>query len=217
MPQHTLRRQPLSCENCRKRKVKCEPKNQVVVPCATCIRRGYAQSCFFKRSEEKAQHASKESELLYRIRNLEDLLKQQLSRSSQSPSEPRIGSTPTMSDTASSYVGSDTVSARPRTLQAGTIITSKAGYQHFSPRASTLDANLLQELVGNDPGRTSASNFPFTSDPASARSTLLDTLPPLRQCDELKSVFFEVFSHVSQSDISECKVADIPTALPRPS
>ena len=194
MPQHTTPRQPLSCENCRKRRIKCESKDQVKVPCSTCVRRGYAQSCYYKKVADAAQFASvsTENELLHRIRNLEDLLKKQIAQSSQSPSDFTQGRESSRSNGTSPFV--PTV---PKPRYVGSIITSPSGYQYFSPRASTLNTNLVPELVSAVPAPTCATDFPFTPDSISSRSALLEMLPPLRQCDELKSVFFEVFSPVS--------------------
>jgi hypothetical protein len=202
MPQHTAPRQPLSCENCRKRKIKCHNSSSQV-PCATCVRRGHSQSCFFRRlglgiaDMSQQDSSSNEGELLYRIRNLEDLLRQQIAQSSQQPPQ-RLASTPTTSDDPSSpeYRLGSLPSPTHRTHQSGKIINSPAGYQYFSPRASTLDASLVQDLPEPGPPPSSTTGFPF-SDTICTRGMLLDTLPPSRQCDELKCVFFEVFSPVS--------------------
>lgn len=202
MPQHATPRQPLSCENCRKRKIKCY-NSSGQVPCATCVRRGHSQSCFFRRlglgvSDISQQGSStNEGELLYRIRNLEDLLAQQIAQSCPRPPQ-RLGSTPTRSDGPSSCPENrldSTPSPIHRTHQSGKIITSSAGYQYFSPRASAQDTSLVLELAESGPPPSSTTSFPF-SDTICARGTLLDTLPPSRQCDELKCVFFEVFSPV---------------------
>ena len=194
MPQHTTPRQPLSCENCRKRRIKCESEDQAKVPCSTCVRRGYAQSCYYKKVAGAAQVAdtSTENELLHRIRNLEDLLKQQIAQSTQSPSAFSQGKESSRSDGTSPSV--PTI-YKPR--HVGSIITSPDGYQYFSPRASNLNTNLVPELVSAVPAPTCATNFPFTPNVMTSRSALLEILPPLQQCDELKSVFFEVFSPVS--------------------
>jgi hypothetical protein len=197
MPQHTTPRQPLSCENCRKRKIKCQSGQ---VPCATCVKRGYAQTCYYKRNADVPQHSHpNESELLQRVRNLEDLLKQQIqiAQSSQSPTELRGGAIPTRSNENSPRFGSETPSVTTRARQTGTIVTSPAGYQHFVPRSSTLDTSLVHELAESVPSPLVSSNFPFSSGTTSSRNALLDILPPLRQCDELKGAFFEVFSPVS--------------------
>ena len=198
MPQHTIPRQPRSCENCRKRKVKCESKDQMEAPCSTCVRRGYAQSCYYKKVADAAQNASvsTDNELLHRVRNLEDLLKKQIAQSSQSPSDSTQGRESSRSDGTSPLVPK-----RPKPRQVGSIITSPNGYQYFSPRASTIDTDLAHELVNVITAPACATNFPFTPDSISSRSTLLEILPPLRQCDELKAVFFEVFSPVSLQPI----------------
>jgi Fungal Zn(2)-Cys(6) binuclear cluster domain len=171
MPQHTTPRQPLRCENCRKRKIKCQSGQ---VPCATCVKRGYAQTCYYKRNADVPQHSHpNESELLHRVRNLEDLLKQQIqiAQSSQSPTEPR-GCTiaiPTKSNDNSPSPRSKTPSVTTRARQTGTIVTSPAGYQRFVPRSSTLDTSLVHELAESVPSPLFSSNFPFSSDTTSSK------------------------------------------------
>ncbi|KAI5816665.1 fungal-specific transcription factor domain-containing protein [Pyronema omphalodes] len=82
-------RQPLSCEPCRSRKLKCSRS----IPCDTCKRRRCTQNCFYKRNTRLVggattstqqvpisldlQHGipGNNEELLNRIRNLEDLVK----------------------------------------------------------------------------------------------------------------------------------------------
>lgn len=212
MPPHMAPRQPLSCENCRKRKIKCQ-NSTGQVPCATCVRRGHSQSCFYKRMAEFSQQSSgaNESELLCRIRNLEDLLRQQIAQSSQSPPDHSLGSTPARSRHASSLANSDGSSSRA--LRTGTIITSPTGHQLFSPRTATLDASFVPDLVESVPTPSANSGFPFSSESITATNTLLDTLPPSRQCDELKSVFFEVFSPVSRR-ASRIEHSDSSLAVP---
>ena len=181
------------------RKIKCSGGQ---LPCATCLRRGHSQSCFYKRGADTTLcSTSNESELLHRIRNLENLLKQQIAQSSQNLTGSRLGSTPTGSPTALSYAESEAQSVRLKAKQSGTITTSSAGYQVFSSRASVLHASSVHEQMDSVPSPLGETNFPFTSDPISARSILLDSLPPLRQCDDLKCIFFEVFSPVSQEEL----------------
>jgi hypothetical protein len=212
MPPHTTPRQPLSCENCRKRKIKCQ-NSTGQVPCATCVRRGHSQSCFYKRTADFSQQGSgaNESELLCRIRNLEDLLRQQLAQSSQSPPEHSLGSTPAQSRHAFSFANSDGTSLE--THRTGTIITSPTGHQHFSPRAAMLGASFVPDLVESVPNPSANSGFPFSSESITATNTLLDILPPSSQCDELKSVFFEVFSPVS-GRAPRLEHSDSPLAIP---
>ena len=195
MPEHTTPRQPLSCENCRKRKIKCLSGQ---VPCATCVKRGHAQTCYYKRNANGPRHTHpNESELLQRVRNLEDLLKQQIAQNALSPSNRGRDSPSTRSNDSSHGFESESPSMNTRARQTGTVETSATGYQQFVPYHSTLDAKLVNELTESFPSPLSASNFPFTSDTTNSRSTLLDMLPPLRQCDEMKVIFFEVFSPVS--------------------
>jgi hypothetical protein len=162
MPQHTTPRQPLSCENCRKRKIKCQSGQ---VPCATCVKRGHAQTCYYKRNADVPQHSHpNESELLHRVRNLEDLLKQQIqiAQSSQSPTELRGGAIPTRSNENSPRSGSETPSVTTRARQTGTIVTSPAGYQHFvGPQPAGLKQ--LPILLRHDQFKKCASGYTASS------------------------------------------------------
>jgi len=165
------------------------------VPCTTCVKRRQSQSCYYKRSGDVIPHNSA-TELLDRIRKLEDMLKQQIlntSQPSQGLSEPVSGSTPTWSDEASL---NEQITSQER-HQSGTVITSHLGHQTLSLRNSILDADLVHELVDSVPNVPSGTNFPFGSDSVNGKDVLLDKLPPLQQCEELKRVFFEVFSPVS--------------------
>jgi hypothetical protein len=84
----------------------------------------------------------------------------------------------------------------------GSLSISPAGHVRFEPRASQLNSELAQqstqdyadELQKNN--KEEACGFPFTWDVPPSRSELLGRLPPGRYCDELKCVYFRVFSPV---------------------
>lgn len=191
MPRHSAPRQPVSCENCRKRKIKCSGDR---VPCETCVRRGYPHSCHYKRiAEGQPQITPGENELLTRIRNLEDLLKQTISQSAGISDLTQSTST-ARSEGSSLYTepfGTTSIG------QSGHLVTSSDGYQRFLPASSTLDANVVQELIETVPTPAMGLNFPFSEGTSGNTRTLLDMLPPFRQCDELKDIFSQVFSPVS--------------------
>ena len=91
--------------------------------------------------------------------------------------------------------------ASPSTV-VGTILVSEGGYERFVPGLASSDADAINELISSPSGPPMSSNFPFSDDAHSSKQALLDALPPFRQCDELKDIFFEVFSPVSFSEFS---------------
>jgi hypothetical protein len=72
-------RQPVSCEPCRKRKIKC---SRTRPPCSTCQRRGCPTSCIYVGHPltygESSSSGVGNEELLVRISNLENMLKKQM-------------------------------------------------------------------------------------------------------------------------------------------
>lgn len=82
-------RQPVSCEPCRRRKIKC---SRTQPPCTTCQRRGCASSCVYAgRHDVPVNHSGSSSlaneELLARITNLENILTKKASLGAQIPLE----------------------------------------------------------------------------------------------------------------------------------
>jgi hypothetical protein len=78
----------------------------------------------------------------------------------------------------------------------GTIVIYGQGYERFVPGVASADANAINELIQSTSASSISTNFPFTDEALASRQGLLEALPPFRQCDELKDVFFEVFSPV---------------------
>lgn len=197
MPHHTIPRQPLSCENCRRRKIKCSGDS---VPCNTCVKRGHRHSCYFKKLTNNSQTMPNTMELLDRIRKLEDRLERHNSLSSQNSQEPeQTGSARTYS--VSDNLGSESLLSISSPQQPRTIITSPSGHQHVSPDSLISAENALSNSASLVPDSPSSAGFPFTMEVSNSREALLDNLPPLSQCSVLKNVFFTVFSPVSLFEI----------------
>lgn len=77
--------------------------------------------------------------------------------------------------------------------RAGTLVTSSTGHVRYVAFGTSHDSDLLH-LFQEPIQPQSPSGFPFFPDMPGPQQTLLDILPPPRQCDELIAVFFEVFS-----------------------
>lgn len=200
------RRIPLSCENCRQRKIRCLGSG---VPCDTCRRRGVALTCHFKRDPEPSRENSQDA-LLQRISTLEALLEQnieltsnsislqqnhsQLSPLSQSVlSVPQDISNHTPTSISNASVGLPHGILRPQLDSSGSIVTSPAGHVRYIPFNTKRDADLLDRLQ-NPLHTENTSGFLFGSDISGSSQVILDMLPPSRQCDELLTVFLDVFS-----------------------
>jgi hypothetical protein len=200
MAPHTSKRQPLSCENCRRRKIKCTGQKN---PCDTCVRRGFGHTCHYIRQGTSLASPRSPEDVVQRLMRVESMLEQHI--------EDTLNLRATNQD-STSFTGYDQLSPAssspwtesnhqptpcPAPTIRGTIVTSPRGYQRFVPGIASSDAAAVNELLQPGSSPMAASDFPFFVDSSSSRQSLLDALPPTRQCEELKSVFFEVFSPVS--------------------
>jgi hypothetical protein len=70
------------------------------------------------------------------------------------------------------------------------------GYERFVPGIASADADAVNELIQSTSAPPMSTNFPFNDESVPSRHALLDELPPCPQRDELKDLFFEVFSPV---------------------
>ncbi|OAP57520.1 hypothetical protein AYL99_08258 [Fonsecaea erecta] len=194
-------RVPLSCENCRKRKIKCSGERPF---CDTCARRGFSQTCYYLRQNVQAPSGSSSDEVLQRMKRVENLLERQVflleqrlepSPKSQSSNPDILSQHQSLSVNSSPWTEvevapSDT--APPTTV--GTILVSEGGYERFVPGLASSDADAVNELIQSASAPPMSTSFPFSNEALATRRTLLEALPPGRQCDELKDLFFEVFS-----------------------
>lgn len=216
-------RQPVSCEPCRRRKIKC---SRTRPPCETCQRRGVVDSCVYKKTHDETLSsvtAAPNEELLNRINNLEILLRKytgtqipnsagagQLTSSMLSPPmeyrqpvepSPLPSSFTSESPSQISYSSEPIKSMPPRRL--GVLTTSPTGNVRYEAQSSQWTSVLANTSLSNltpalDDSEDSVpgSGFPFTSSPPSSMEELLAVLPPTQQCNYLKDIYFVVFSPV---------------------
>jgi hypothetical protein len=214
-------RQPVSCEPCRRRKIKC---SKTIAPCDTCRRRGCADHCIYKGSRDESSSITSiapNRELLDRISNLETLLKKHTG--AHIPfSTSDATHTSTMLSPPMEY-------AQPFHTSPGSFTSENSSHHSYSPDrsaggshgvgvlASSLNGNVRYEprssqwtsvlantklstttpsLEDQDDPSVLASGFPFISSIPSM-DELLSVLPPMQQCDYLKNTYFTVFSPVS--------------------
>lgn len=215
------KRLPISCEPCRGRKIRC-PRNGT--PCETCLRRGIPRSeCIYLRESAvtvTAVHTpipptapTGHDELLARISALEDMLRR--------PSSGKLNSDTLQNGSASLlspplqnyYPDTASVSALPSpsdtvlsTRPLGALVTSKTGHVRYQPRASQWNSTMHNNSSSppndesNDFDTANDGNFPYELDAAVYQQDPCSLLPPMQQCNTLKSVYFSVFSPVSKSD-----------------
>ncbi|KAF3892482.1 C6 zinc finger domain-containing protein [Trichophyton interdigitale] len=170
---HTSKRLPVSCEPCRKRKIRC-PRNGP--PCDTCIRRGLGMAdCFFLGQSRNQLNASSaesskivQQELLQRIRNLEDLLKKHVgahaivgggqagqdepvsppTTNASAGTEADCGSNKSFSNSNNKHNNNNdnNSSDLPQSLlqNVGSLSISPQGHVRFEPQSSKLDFHLAQ-------------------------------------------------------------------------
>jgi hypothetical protein len=209
MPAQTSRRQPLSCEPCRKRKIRCSRDR---TPCEACVRRGYSQSCVYVRQDllgntHSHDCSSSSEELIERIRSLEALLHQHIGSSSPSAALGQSNLSPTALPSAGSIPERSppelTPTRSPPLLPQipGVLRSTQSGYQQYEPRLSqwkSVVPNATLDAIGdvNVHANHEITGFPFEGNAVLDRKILLASLPPARQCDELLEVYFRVFSPV---------------------
>jgi hypothetical protein len=214
-------RQPVSCEPCRQRKIKC---SRTCPPCVTCRRRGCTDICVYKKTRDDAPSIATtgaNEELLNRISNLEALLRKytgaqipnsagdgQLTGPMLSPPmdfngpvepSPVSGSFASESPSQMSYSSEPTAARRLGVLttsQNGNVRYEAQSSQWTSVLANTGLSNMTSTLEDYEDSGV-GSGFPFTSSPPPSVDELLALLPPTQQCGYLKDTYFAVFSPVS--------------------
>ncbi|OJJ00693.1 hypothetical protein ASPVEDRAFT_51822 [Aspergillus versicolor CBS 583.65] len=189
------RRLPLSCENCRQRKIRCITSGYNA-PCDTCSRRGYASSCRFRRQDP--YEAAARSPDATNVSSLEDLLRRNIAVTTallDQRNEARLPS-PESSSPASQIATGERPSQTVPNQQSGRLVVSPSNHVRFIPSNGLGDSELIDAMHETTSG--CPTGFPFFEQAgASAVSDeLLDMLPPLPQLEELKAVYFEVFSPI---------------------
>ncbi|CAI7606126.1 unnamed protein product [Penicillium manginii] len=177
------KRLPLSCENCRRRKIRCLGSG---VPCDTCRKRGVASTCQFKREVEQnpqpERHETKHEELLQRISDLESLLIRNIEVTSASKAHNHALRSPVSHD-----------DLPPSQDELSEITVSEYMQDHHANQSTSRDPDAFHSLQNRSQLESPSGAFLFTDTLPSIQS-LLDILPPFRHCDELLGVFLDVFS-----------------------
>lgn len=208
-------RQPVSCEPCRHRKIKCSRTRPF---CDTCRRRGCVNRCVYKGTRDTdvtLPQSSSNAELLNRINNLEQLLRQhtnvtaggndgQLSDSIPSPLDSGQNSqlSPESLESEPSY-RSAVFSRHSSSTGHGFLTSTPEGNLRYEPRTSQWTSVLANTNLSiatpslEDQDSTGMSfGFPFEASAVSTIDEIQLTIPPMQQCDYLKNQYFAVFSPV---------------------
>jgi hypothetical protein len=215
------RRLPISCEPCRARKIRCSRTRGPPGACESCLRRGLSPSrCIYLRQTNRQSQSQDDrpsstggnnEELLSRIRLLEELVSTHMQTSSSSgPNALPTPVTPSTDPPQSHLNPSEwpvVQEASPLVFppdppqMVGTLNISKSGHVRYEPRTAQWNSVLEGSQIATEartfyehPG--SSDDFPFDLNPTARLDDFLMMLPPISQCDELKSVFFRVFSTV---------------------
>lgn len=189
------KRIPISCENCRQRKIRCITSSYQA-PCDTCLRRGYASSCRFRRQDSYDPRGSG-PERLVDVSALEDLLRQNIAVTGALLSKRNETRLPSPDSSPGALPHLDAVERRGTpepARQSGRLVTTPSNHVRFVPTNGSGDSDLIDAMHGSTPD--CSTGFPFfeLSRPSGVSEELLDMLPPLPQVEELKSVYFQVFS-----------------------
>lgn len=209
------KRLPISCQACRTRKIRCSRDGR---PCQTCVRRGLgAEDCIYLgqprlSGEQTSSGDIRHNELLARIRNLEGLLQKQVGSQAGSPagavsplgapsatgsfSDSEMGPSFEPWDSSTSMLGS-----------VGTLHTSPSGYVHYVPLPSQWESVVAKgpaaECLRNPDSDAAEDDddlqIPLARNGSVSHAELLLILPPGQYCDNLRDVYFRVFSPVSRA------------------
>lgn len=202
------KRLPLSCENCRRRKIRCLGSG---VPCDTCRKRGVASSCQFKRDIEQNPQRPEINQdvLLRRISDLESLLIRNIELASTSNGQhdhalrspisqndlPSLHNEPFEITVSSS--GDDPYSEcnnfELQRTEVGSIVPSSSGHVRYIPYSTSCDSDVFHSLQTRSQLEPPSGALLFTDSIPNTQS-LIDMLPPFRHCDELLTIFLNVFS-----------------------
>lgn len=194
------RRQPISCDPCRVRKIKC-PRDSV--PCSTCRRRGISLSdCVYADGQTPAPIIDNSSlhlpsqpnngDLTSRIERIEHLLQSQAHLN-----EPQATFTTPSLFSDESMPGSLSESSH----MTGYLQKTGSGHVRFMPRSlrSSTNAAPTNAFIGTQTASIEIldRNFPFSIVEEGRTQDLLSRLPPPRFCRELKDIYFRSFASVS--------------------
>ncbi|GAD98601.1 hypothetical protein AN2780.2 [Paecilomyces variotii No. 5] len=197
------KRLPVSCENCRQRKIRCL-NSEEKAPCDTCVRRGYAATCTFRR-ESVSQAPPPSGELLKQISDLSSLLRQNISLTTASLEQQRtvrsLVSPESEPPKETTYTSGDA-----QVFPTGRLLTSASNHVRCLPFNRVGDANLLESI--QEPACSPFPGFPFATGISRTQRGIFDSMPSFDVCDKLKDIFLNVFSplfHILHEPTFEAK------------
>ncbi|EEP75999.1 predicted protein [Uncinocarpus reesii 1704] len=167
-PHAPSKRLPVSCEPCRKRKIRCTRNGP---PCETCLRRD---------SGPTAMHLS------------EAMRRQSPAKQQPDPSQRRAPPAyPEISRTCSGSIFFDP--SDPSAYRQQDMFVSNPSRPSLAPNvAQESTKEYFRELDASS--REEHCGFPFSTNPSASRRELMSYLPPRQYCDRLKDAYFRVFS-----------------------
>ena len=190
------RRAPVSCEQCRTRKIRCSRDGP---PCSTCIRRRISHCAYAgsQRQEERAldrtrlplpaaiaaRNGTADLDLAKRVQRLERLLEEQ----TQPTGSPLDNADDGYRRFTPNSPGSEHF--RRRKVVGGSLKRTESGHVRFVPKP---------QQWSHDPDQGDCASGLSSEPPLSSNQTsvkeLLTRLPPVSQCSELVSVYFRSFA-----------------------
>ena len=193
-PTKRKRRQPVACEACRERKIRCSRDGQ---PCSTCVRRRVR--CWYAAGVEEVQRQTQAAhvppspqsqngatDLAQRVQKLEELLRQAQYTAQSLPSQ----LTPSSEGTSHGNRATDGgLRGNLRQTDGGYVryIPSCDGWSHSSKGSGLAGVDFTAAVSTRQPFTPSA-NIP------TALKTLLSRLPPIPQCTELVQIYTASFA-----------------------
>ena len=153
------RRLPVSCENCRKRKIRCLSSGDQA-PCDTCSHRGYAATCRFSRRPAPPSPAPS-NDLVRKISGLEDLIRQNidLTTASLGQRRPSVTISSSLSDRPSAITPES--DGGSKNFPTGRLLKSPSNHVRYIPLNRVGDASVLEPM--QEPLCDSLAGFPFAS------------------------------------------------------
>ena len=200
-------RQPISCEPCRVRKIKCA---RDAIPCSTCIRRRIPSTeCVYMGTQHPLPSTKPRflaspttlqpngspvtashdvASLVERVQKLEAIIAGQ--------AEPNLGFQNSVSRPLD-----DT-----QQFQQGTLRTSASGHVRYYPHCYAWEAGHdsapRPATDVNDLGSPKGGPFPLWESGRSTLHDLLSNLPPSRLCMELRDIYFSSYASVRNIHLS---------------
>jgi Fungal specific transcription factor domain/Fungal Zn(2)-Cys(6) binuclear cluster domain len=182
-------RQPLSCNPCRSRKLRCDRQH----PCETCVKRNEESSCTYTKQQQTntKDNAVSRSKAQDRLRNLEQLVMQAFESRPSSKTPSSFGTaTEAFSPDGTSMDGS---------LDNNPIAAKYAGSTHWSAILENIKE--LKSALVDEPARRLEIGFEDQDTPdheilfgaksaISLQQILAQSLPPRIQVDRLLAMYF---------------------------